>query len=229
MQFLIDNLIAVIVSGVLIMSLQVTQIRSQHASIEQVVSHSVKAKTLIFGQWVEDDILNLGANFGTNLYRFNEPTLDATTGNARSWTFFSDSTRADGTGFRIVKRYRLVDTKTATFSDSTYQLYELHRDSLVLELDVDGVPETYTEADWVESAQSISTLSFFNIDLLDRYGETPRTSSGDVDVYKVDYVRVRFGVIPEYVLKPDNYIRELYWVKTLKVRPYWVPPPSLSS
>lgn len=229
MQFIIDNLIALLVSGVLIMSLQVTQIRSQHASIEQVVSHSVKAKTLIFGQWVEDDILNLGANFGTNLYRFNEPTLDSTTGNARAWTFFSDSTRADGTGLRVVKRYRLVDTKTATFSDSTYQLFELHRDSLVLDLDANGVPESYTESDWVKSAQSISTLSFFNIDLLDRYGETPRTSSGDVDVYKVDYVRVRFGVIPEYVLKPDNYIRELYWVKTLKVRPYWVPPPSLSS
>lgn len=229
MQFIIDNLIAVLVSGVLLMSLQVTQIRSQHASIEQVVSHSVKAKTLIFGQWVESDILNLGANFGNNLYRFNEPTLDAPTGNSREWTFFSDSTRSDGTGMRIVKRYRLVDTATATFSDSTYQLYELHRDSLVLNLDVDGVPEAYTESDWVQSAQSISTLSFFTIDLLDRNGETPRTAGGDVDVYKVDYVRVRFGVVPEYVLKPDNYIRELYWVKTLKVRPYWVPPPSLSS
>lgn len=240
MQFIIDNLIAVLVSGVLLMSLQVTQIRSQHASIEQVVSHSVKAKTIVFGQWVEDDILNLGANFGTNLYRFNEPTLDAATGNARSWTFFSDSTfthdpadptvtAANPKTRRIVKRYRLVDTKTATFSDSTYQLYELHRDYLELDLDASGVPEPYTEADWVKSAQSISTLSFFTIDLLDRYGETPRTASGDVDVYKVDYVRVRFGVIPEYVLKPDNYIRELYWVKTLKVRPYWVPPPSLSS
>ena len=67
------------------------------------------------------------------------------------------------------------------------------------------------------------------LDLLDRTGTVPLTAGGAVDVEKVDYVRVRFGVIPEYVLKPDNYIRELYWVKTLKVRPYWVPPPSLSS
>ena len=60
--------------------------------------------------------------------------------------------------------------------------------------------------------------------MLDRSGTTPRTPSGAVDVDKADYVRVRFGVVPEYVLKPDNYIRELYWVRTMKVRPYWAPP-----
>jgi hypothetical protein len=229
MQLLLDNLSAIIVSGVLILSLQVTQIRSQHASIEQVVSHSVKAKTLIFGQWVEDDVLSLGANYGTNMYRFEEPVLDPVSGNTRSWTFYSDSTRADGTRLRVLKRYRLEDTKTATFSDSTFQLYELHRDSLVVDVNADGTLASYAEGDWVNSAQSISTLSFFEIDLLDRMGTVPRTDAGDVDVDKVDYVRVRFGVIPEYVLQPDNYIRELYWVKTLKVRPYWVPPPSLSS
>lgn len=229
MQFIFDNLTAIIVAGVLILGLQVTQVRSQHASLEQVVSHSVKTKTLVFGQWVESDILNLGANYGTNLYRFEEPTLDPVTGDTREWLFYSDSTHTDGSGIRVVKRYRLENTRTATFSDSTYQLYELHRDSLVVALDEDGVPAPYTEADWVKSAQSISTLSFFKIELLDRYGETPLTDDGDVDVYKVDYIRVRFGVVPEYVLRPDNYIRELYWVKTLKVRPYWVPPPSLSS
>lgn len=231
MQFIYDNLIAVIVAGVLLLSLQVAQVRSQHASIEQVVSHSVKSKTLVFGQWIESDILNIGANFGTNLYRFEEPVIDASSGNTRAWTFYSDSTAADGSGVRILKRYRLVDTKKATFSDSTYQLYELHRDSLVVPIEEGGKIATYTEADWVHSAQSISTLSFFDIELLDRNGEVPRVDNdpaGAIDVYKVDYVRVRFGVVPEYVLKPDNYIRELYWVKTLKVRPYWVPPPSLS-
>lgn len=226
MQFILDNLTAIIISAVLILALQVTQVRSQHAGLEQVASHSVKTKTLVFGNWVERDILDLGANFGTNVYRFNEPTLDADS-NAVAWTFFSDGVDGSGDPVRVFKRYQLEATRTATFRDTTFQLYRLDRDSLVVGLDEYGNPESYSESDWVPSGESLSTLSFFKIDLIDRFGETPRDDDGDLDYYSIDYVRVRFGVVPEYVLKPDNYIRELYWAKTLKIRPYWVPPPSL--
>ena len=232
MQFLLDNLIAVIVAGVLILGLQVTQVRSQHANIEQVASHSVKAKTLIFGQWVEEDVMNIGANFGENLYRFEEPTVDAINGNATEWVFYSDTTATDGTDSRIFKRYRLVETGMAEFADTTYQMYRVLRDSAVVDFDSNGDPPAVGDlstSDWTLNTRSIGTLSFFQVHLLDRSGETPRTPTGEVDVYKVDYIRVRFGVVPEYVLKPDNYMRELYWVKTMKVRPYWVPPPSTQS
>lgn len=228
MQLIFDHLSSILIASVLILGLQVTQMRSRHAGIEQVASHSVKAKTLVFGQWVEHDILNIGENFGTNLYRFEKPTVDPETGNTTEWMFYSDSTQANGSQVRILKRYRLVETSTAAFRDTTFQLYQVERDTLVVNL-VGGVPAAYDESDWAKSTWSISTLSFFNIDLLGRMGETPLTASGDVDVWKTDYIRVRFGIVPEYVLKPDNHIRELYWTKTLKVRPYWTPPPTLSS
>lgn len=230
MQFFFDHLSSILIAGVLILGLQLTQTRSRHAGIEQVASHSAKAKTLVFGQWVESDILNLGANFGTNMYRFEEPETDAH-GNTTRWLFYSDSTRADGSQLRVLKRYRLVQTSTAAFRDTTYQLYQVQRDTLVVPV-VNGAVASYSESDWVRSTWSISTLSFFQIDLIGRDGETPYVNDDPgqgVDVYKTDYVRVRFGIVPEYVLKPDNYIRELYWTKTLKVRPYWTPPPSLSS
>lgn len=230
MQILLDNLTSIIIAGIMILGLQVTQFRSQHAGIEQVAAHSVKAKTLVFGQWVERDILDLGANFGTNVYRFEEPTLDADSNTVR-WVFFSDGVDASGDSIRVFKRYRLETTSTATFHDpapKTYQLYRLDRDSLAVGLD-GGVPAGYSESDWVPAGQSLSTLSFFQIHLIDRYGETPRDADGSLDYDKIGYVRVRFGVVPEYVLKPDNYLRELYWAKTLKIRPYWVPPPSLAS
>lgn len=229
MQFLLDNLVAIIVAGVLVLVLQITQIRSRHANIEQVASHSVKAKTLVFGQWVEDDVLNIGANFGENLYRFEEPTVDPINGNATEWVFYSDTTATDGTERRIFKRYRMVETQQAEFADTTYQMYRVLRDSALVDYDIDGNPPALGDleaSDWELNTRSIGTLSFFQVHLLDRMGQTPRTTDGDVDVYKVDYIRVRFGVVPEYVLKPDNYMRELYWVKTMKVRPYWVPPPS---
>ena len=228
MQFILDHMIAIVVAGVLILGLQVTQVRSQHANIEQVASHSVKAKTLVFGEWVERDILDIGANFGTNMYRFEEPDVDSL-GNSTRWVFFSDTTAADGQQRRVFKRYRLIQTKMAAFQDTTYQMYQVVRDSVVKDypaVDVPPATGAIAEADWVKNTWSIGTLSFFQIHLLDRTGETPY-EGGVVDVDKVDYIRVRFGVVPEYVLKPDNYMRELYWVKTLKVRPYWVPPPSL--
>lgn len=237
MQFLLDHLTSIVVAGVLLLSLQVTQIRTQHAAIEQVTSHSVKAKTLVFGQWIESDVLEIGANFGTNLYRFEAPVVEDVTGNTLRWEFYSDSTRADGTETRIFKRYRLVEKGLATFDlpDATFQMYQVERDSLVLDYAADGtaprladIPETA----WVSAGESIETVSFFKIDLLDRIGETPLTDDGDVDVYAVDYIRIRFGVVPEHILASGggkgNTLRELYWAKTLKVRPYWVPPPSQS-
>lgn len=245
MQFLLDNLIAIIVAGVIMLGLQVTQVRSQHANIEQVASHSVKAKTLVFGHWVERDILDIGANFGTNLYRFEEPELDPL-GNATEWVFFSDLEDGAGQQSRVFKRYRLIENGTTAFRDTSYQTYMVLRDSVVVDYPAHDVPPqtaSIDDDDWVENIWSIGTLSFFQIHMLDRMGDTPCPEgteiendngavvdcTGPIDLDKVDYIRVRFGVVPEYVLKPDNYMRELYWVKTLKVRPYWVPPPSLDS
>lgn len=222
MQPIFDNLNALIIGGILIMGLSVSQGRSQRAGIEQIASHSVKAKTLVFGHWVESDVLGLGANVGRNTYRFDDPVVDAQ-GNTTRWSFYSDSVRVDGSTLRRVVRYRLVPTTRAAFRDTTYQLYQVLRDSATVAVR-GGVPDAVSESAWQRATWSIGTLSFFKIQMLDRNGTTPRLPSGAVDVDKADYVRVRFGVVPEYILKPDNYIRELYWVRTMKVRPYWSPP-----
>ena len=224
MQTLLDNLIAVMVAGVVTVALLSTQTRSTHATFEQAASHSVKAKTLVFGRWVEHDVLNLGANFGNNLYRFSEPVVDADS-NTTLWTFYSDSTRSNGTRLRSYTRYRLVPTTQVTFDDEeTFQLYTVNRDTAAVNYVGDNVALP-TSAQWVRNLWSIGTLSFFRIEMLGRFGETPRNADGSLAIDEVDYIRVRFGVVPEYVLKPDNYIRELYWVHTIKVRPYWTPPP----
>ena len=225
MQSLIDHLIAIMVSGVVITALMSNQFRSQHSMIEQTASHSVKAKTLVFGKWVEHDILNLGANFGRNYYRFTEPTVDAD-GNTVAWQFYSDSVRTNGTKLRLYTRYRLVPTEVVAFQDTTMQMYIVNRDTTAVD-HVGALPgPAPPESAWVQGLWSIGTLSFFRIELLDRWGETPLLTSGATNLEDVDYIRVRFGVVPEYVLKPDNYIRELYWSRTLKVRPYWQPPPA---
>ena len=226
MQPIFDNLNAILVGGIILLALSATQVHSQRSGIEQIASHSVKAKTLVFGMWVERDVLGLGANVGRNVYRFETPDTDAQ-GNTSRWTFYSDSVRVDGSVLRRVVRYRLVPTTQVRFQDNvTRQLYEVQRDSATVAVR-NGVPDAVRASDWQRSIWSIGTLSFFRIELLDRYGRTPRVgdvATNPVDVDRADYVRVRFGVVPEYILKPDNYIRELYWVRTMKVRPYWAPP-----
>ena len=243
MHLIFDNLIALVVSGIIIMTLSTSQIRSQHAAHEQIVSHSVKAKTLVFGNWVEQDVLGLGANFGDNLYRFESPVIDAA-GNTQEWVFYSDSLKNDGSVIRIHKRYTLDSTRSVTFTQSgqTFQLYEVHRDVVETPV-VDGVAAPPDWSNDLDNNGSLGTLSFFRIEMLDRLGKVPYVAGTEaldasgspipgtakIDVEAVDYIRVRFGVVPEYVLRPDNYIREMYWVRTLKVRPYWTPPPTLSN
>jgi hypothetical protein len=221
MQFFIDHLGSVLIGGALVLILSVSQIRTGHAGIEQVVTHSARAKTLVFGHWIERDILDIGENFGRNRYRFEVPVADAN-GNTRQWIFYSDSIRADGGITRLATRYELITTDSvvvrsyATGQDTLRHLYRVDR----FNASVDNPTEPFVvpSGAWVQDAQSVQTLSFFEIAMLARDGAVT------LDQAQADYIRVRFAVLPEIILRPENYLRELYWVSTLKVRPFWDPP-----
>jgi hypothetical protein len=232
MQLLLDHLSAIIIASVVILILSVTQIRSSHASVEQTATHSVKAKTLVFGHWIERDILDIGRNMGRNRYRFNPPVLDAA-GNTREFRFFSDSacsetctfpsgfSGAPGDTVRLHTRYILVPTRTVTVtrdgSDLTRQLYVLRREVAASRVTL-GVAAAVPSTGWRADRWSIGTLSFFHVNMLLRDGtETMDPEAGD-------YIQIQFGVVPEWILQPENFIRELYWTTTLKIRPFWEPP-----
>lgn len=234
MHLLLDNLSSILIAGAVILMLSVTQIRSSHAGVEQTAAHSVKVKTLVFGQWIERDILELGRNMGHNRYRFNQPTNDAN-GNTTEFRFFSDSmcvvacsfpgsvSVAAGDTVRRHTRYRLLPTRTVTLRNPdgtpfSRQLYQLQREAAESAIN-DGVAGTVPSSRWRADRWSISTLSFFQVRMLLRNGAV--TTAPDDG----DYIMIRFAVVPEWILQPENYIRELYWSTTLKVRPFWEPPP----
>jgi hypothetical protein len=233
MQTLLDHLASVLIASVVILILAVTQIRSSHAGVEQTATHSVKAKTLVFGHWIERDILDIGRNMGRNRYRFLQPTVNATTGNTDLFEFYSDSTcvvacafpggvnAAPGDTVRLLTRYRLIPTRVVTVprgnSVQTRQLYMLRREAAESRV-TRGVHAAVPASRWRADRWSISTLGFFQIRMLLRDGAV--TTSPDAG----DYIQVRFGVVPEWILDPENYIRELFWSTTLKVRPFWEPP-----
>ncbi len=234
-----DHLSSILIGTAVILILMVAQHRSSHASVEQVATHSVKAKTLVFGHWVERDILDLGKNLGRNRFRFKPPTTDSL-GNTSTFHFYSDSTCTVGCSFpsgvniavgdtaRLHTRYRLVPTKRANLRDTTGQ--RVSRQLMKLERDVsetyvnDGVAPDPLAGSWRRDRWTIGTLSSFNIEMLERDGRPAENSDGTVNIESGDYVFIRFSVVPEWILDPENYIREIYWSTTLKVRPYWEPP-----
>lgn len=215
---LIDHLISLIVAGVLILSLSVTQLRVSHAGVDQVAAHSAKTKTVIFGRWVEKDILDIGENFGRNRYRFQAPVLDAR-GNTTSFEFYRDEPLTATTARRHLTRYQLVavgqiQRPSDPAPQTTFRLDRYTAQTTV----TNGVAAPVPASAWTKRNESISTLSFFRINMLDRMGMV--TTNSNV----ADFLQVEFAVLPEYVLNPENFIREMYWVSTLKVRPFWDPP-----
>jgi hypothetical protein len=214
-NFLLDNLAAILIGTAVILMLSAAQIRSSQAGVEQVASHASKAKMLSFGEWIEDDITSLGANIRNNTGRFLEPTVDEH-GNTEAFTFFSDNPTGGGDTMRVMTRYRLVPTRTVTIDDSTHQLYEVRREFSEVEVENGeaAIPE-YGSTAWISDGRSVATLSFFEIDLLDRQGLTATVGTAD-------FIQIRFAMVPEIWLE-RGYIRELFWNTTLKIRPFWEP------
>lgn len=226
-----DHLSSILIGTAVILILMAAQFSSSHSSIEQVATHSVKAKTLVFGHWIERDILDLGKNLGTNRYRF-KPTVTDSLGNTSRFHFYSDSTCTSGCTFgavniavgdtaRLHTRYRLFPTKRVSLRGANNepverQLMKLDREVAVTPY-VSGTAADPVESAWKKDRWSIGTLSSFNIKMMERDGRYTN------DVQKGDYIFVQFAVVPEWILDPENYIREIYWSTTLKIRPFWEP------
>lgn len=226
MAFILDHLNSLIAATAVILILGAAQIGAQHTALEQTTSYATKTKALSFGEWMEDDILSIGANFGRNRFRFLAPENDAA-GNTLRFTFYSDSVQVTGDTLRLMTRYRLVSVGTVVRGGSPVELFELQRHLARVPV-VNGAaplpPETYLAGGapgasaWTTDGRSLSTLSGFQISLLER------TGAETTDPERGDFVHIEFRLVPEFPIEPE-YLRELYWTTTLKVRPFWEPPP----
>ncbi len=215
MQAIFDHLSAIIVSAAVILILAATQIYAQRSNIEQTAAYATKTKALSFGAWLENDILSLGENFGTNRFRFEVPVSDSL-GNTTEFAFYSDEYDpvADDTT-RLTTRYQLELVGYVERDTVTTPVFQMNRDTGESPVTNGTAPPPAT---WVSDGRSFSTLSRFEISMLDRDGRIT------TDVERGDYIHVAFNMLPQFPVEPE-YLRELYWSSTLKVRPFWDPPP----
>ncbi len=214
MTVLLDHLSAIIIGAAVIMILAATQIFAQRSGIEQAASYATKTKALSFGEWIEDDILTLGENFGRNRFRFEVPEVD-TLGNTTKFQFYSDSLNImTGDTLRMMTRYQLQYVDSIQRDTIITPVYRLRRQIAQSPVTNGTAPEPST---WTTDGFSLSTLSSFRIIMLDRTGaETGSVEEGD-------FLRISFNLLPQFPVEPE-YLRELYWSTTLKVRPFWNPP-----
>lgn len=215
MTVLLDHLSAIIIGAAVLLILAATQIFAQRSGIEQAASYATKTKALSFGEWLEDDILTLGENFGRNRFRFETPEVDSL-GNTTLFQFYSDSLNViTSDTVRMMTRYQLQYVDSILRDTISTPVYQLRRQIATSPV-TNGTASA--PSSWRTDGFSLATLSSFRIVMLDRTGrETQSVEAGD-------YLRISFNLLPQFPVEPE-YLRELYWSTTLKVRPFWDPPP----
>lgn len=228
MQFIIDNLIAIIVTTTITMSLLTQQTATQQNTLERQAIYGAKVQALGFGEWVEDDIVRLGARFGASRDRFSYENVQRNGVAATNWFeyFYNERTNADGSVLRVEVRYEVVPTDSLLATrpgdpGPVYvQLYRLDRTERMGAADgVTGAWLFGSGPSWTPSVGygSPAGLAHFYVQPLDSEGRT------DVEPSEADYVRMQFSVVP--TLFPLHRARiiprtGLQWATTIEIRPF---------
>lgn len=232
MQFLLDNLIASLVAMTLGLAMIAQGLQNRQASMERQAVYQAKAQSLVFGEWLEDDVVKLGARFGRERRRFlaETETIDGRPYTRSFEFYYHEGVISDDDVTRVEIKYelfeddsvRIVAEKGATRAeDVTLQTYRLVRSSRRGEYRV-------STRDWVgaDPAWEVSTdyrspagLRYFYIE--------PRDSNSqrvpDERSEEADYARIEFVVTPSlFPLYKARIIPKagLHWATTIEIRPF---------
>ena len=236
MQFILDNLIAVAVSAALTLMLISQQTATRQDTLERQSVYAAKVQSLTFAEWLERDIVKLGARFGDDRGRFTpvaDSTVDGVPFTTRFEFWYNEEENDDDTVTRTQVQYQLAvsdSSLVALATDTTPARYvKLYR------LDREERTGRYYGGHWVDrdknevaapnyvhdsSRQSPAGLSYFHID--PRTSDRTAISSPDA-VTEADYMNVQFSVLPiHFPIYRARYIREtgLSYASTFEIRPF---------
>jgi len=190
MAFNLDNLAAVMISGVLVFILVAMQFRAQQANQDRLALYTAKKQTLSFADVLVRDLSNLGVEMPRD-QRIGRHSVN-TKGSTDTLRF----SRIDTSGDTLNIEYRLVAADSIVRHDTTTVLYKVER---------------YENG--VYTGGSTPTMRSFTIELLDEGG-----AAVTVDLRQVRQVRVGFVNVMPFGDPDDNYIPATYWGTTLRPR-----------
>lgn len=232
MQFILDHLIATLVAATLGLSLFSQQIQNRQAAMERQAVYHAKSQALVFGEWLEDDVVRLGARFGRSRDRFQAvtETIDGKDFTRRFEYYYNEGVVTQNVLTRVEVVYelqedndlRLVTEKGATAADDeVMQTYTITRQTRKGEYNIETDTWVMGEPTWQPTAdyQAPRGLRYFYIE--------PRDSNGlrvpDERSEEADYVRLEFIVMPTlFPLHRARLIPEdgLQWATTIEIRPF---------
>ena len=188
-----DHLVAMLVTGVIVLMLVVTYQRAQQNSVERAMTYVAKKQLFGLADMLERDLSNAG--FGTTPGQAGITAHSTGEGGVTDTLAFWGSNAA-GTPVEI--RYVTSAVDSVTIEDETMPLFEIRR------FERNG-------GAWVQAGGSTPTLTRFSVDLLN-------ASSIPTNPAEARRVRVRFSnaVLPN--VGPDGYLqgyRLLHWGITL--------------
>ena len=120
MQFILDNIASVMVSGAVLLLVVATNLTAQRAAMEETVSYAAKMQTLSLADYLEDELLLIGD--GTD-----ETIVDLQTNSEGQTTLFSFWREDEDTATDILVAYTLTETDSVEIDQEWVQLYQLNR------------------------------------------------------------------------------------------------------
>lgn len=197
MSLIFDNLSATLISIAVVFMLVIMQQRVQRVSAEQVMMYAANQNVLGFGEWLEDDLVNIGwgvvGSNGIGTIQQNDTIPDLTK------TFSFD---------------RFLHSDSLVTSNVVY--------TVIRALDSKGVP-VFQEIDGADvplwqvrrivagaiTGESAPYVTHFNIELENSFGE-------DVfDVSLAEQLSIQVGMAMPF--GEDAYIPETYWGTTFSL------------
>ena len=119
MQFLLDHIASIMVSGAVLLLVIATNLSASRAAIEETVAYSAKMQTLSLADFLEDDLLLIGD--GT------DDTIGDIETNADGQTTLFSFWREDDLGADMLVAYTLVESESVEIDGDMVQLYQLFR------------------------------------------------------------------------------------------------------
>ena len=114
MQFLLDHLASVVITGILLLAILATQFRGQQASVDAVQFYDAKTRLLSLVQMIERDFTNIGS--GVDSVKFAITELDTVSVPAE-FTFLARTDSTDSAAHTVT--YQWEEEGDVTLKDKT--------------------------------------------------------------------------------------------------------------
>jgi len=207
MQFLLDHMVAILITAVILLIMVTNQMVTLESSIDDTSFYSAKKNTLDFANIIEND-LNL------TLHRYDlarAPFVWPTTAEGRTtlFSFYRDSLDIATTPtdtVRLETRYRLVLADSFNTGNQLIPLFRVDREEC----------KTTTQGAcgaWTSTGGSASLITDFDVTPL-RSNKSPAAN-----VAETQFLEMSFSYCPPFKTSSQT-VAKLHWRSLLQVNPF---------